>query len=331
MEKKFKFIDLFCGIGGFRVALESIGGECVFSAEINDHACKMYEANFGDNPKCDITKLDEKTIPDFDILCAGFPCQPFSISGKKEGFLDKTRGTLFFDIVRILKEKKPKVFFLENVKNLEIHDNGNTLKVILESLNSIGYTISYKVLNAKDFSVPQNRERIILVGSREKKQFNFEKVIKTPSKPMKDYLDKKGAFEYLEKDEYTLIDKQYVKTQEKSGLIFVGYRNKPIRKNGVRENTLHLSRVHRQVNRIYDAKGMHPTISSQEKSGRYFVYHKKKVRKLTMNECFKFFGFPDDFKKIGKDSLLYERIGNSVCVPMIKAIGVEIIAQLLED
>lgn len=144
----FKFIDLFAGIGGFRLALESLGGECVFSAEINPHACEMYQANYGENPKNDITKIDPKTIPDFDILCAGFPCQAFSIAGKQKGF-EEARGTLFFDICKVLNEKKPKVVFLENVKNLKIHDNGNTLKVILSSLENLGYTVSYQVLKCK--------------------------------------------------------------------------------------------------------------------------------------------------------------------------------------
>lgn len=325
----FSFVDLFAGIGGFRLALESIGGNCVFSAEINEHACKMYELNFRDNPFCDITKVDEKSIPNHDILCAGFPCQPFSISGKQLGFED-TRGTLFFDIARIIKEKKPKVVFLENVKNLAIHDKGNTLKVILKTLKDLGYVVEYKILNAKDFGVPQNRERIIIVGSRDGIKFDFDKIKIYKSKPMKDFLDKKGNFEYLDSKEYTIIDKKYIKTQEKSGLRFIGYRNKNLRKVGVRENTEHLSRVHKQVNRIYSSDGIHPTISSQEKNGRYFIYHKGKVRKITINECFKFFGFPDNFKKIGKDSLLYERIGNSVCVPMIKAIGEEIKEQILD-
>ena len=130
-DRKLKFIDLFAGIGGFRLGFERAGCECVFSSEIDEHACEMYELNFGDNPKCDITKLDPKTIPDFDILCAGFPCQAFSICGKQKGFYDETRGTLFFDICRILEEKKPSAFVLENVSNLEKHDSGRTLTVML--------------------------------------------------------------------------------------------------------------------------------------------------------------------------------------------------------
>lgn len=331
MEKEFTFIDLFAGIGGFRLALEQISGKCVFSSEIDEHACKMYETNFGDNPYCDITKLNPKDLPDFDVLCGGFPCQAFSICGKQKGFIDDTRGTLFFDIVRILQEKKPKAFILENVKNLTTHDNGKTLSVMMDTLNNLGYTVNYKVLNAKDFNVPQNRERIILVGNLKGIHFDFDKIKMQESKPMKYYLDKEKDFDYLNKNEYTILDEKYIKTQVGSGLRFIGYRNKPIRKAGVRPNTEHLSRVHRQINRIYSSDGMHPTIASQEKNGRYFIYDNDKVRKLTIDECYRFFGFPEDFKKIGKETQLYERIGNSVCVNMIKEVGIEVKNQILKE
>lgn len=330
MNHKFTFIDLFAGIGGFRLALESIGGKCVFSSEIDEHACKMYIKNFGDNPFCDITKIDPSTIPDFDILCAGFPCQSFSICGKQKGFIDETRGTLFFDIVRILKEKKPKAFILENVKNLTTHDKGRTLTVIIDTLNSLGYSVNYKVLNAKDFGVPQNRERILIVGSRDGIHFDFDKVIGTPSKPMKAFLDKKGNFEILKPEQYTILEKKYIKQQKGSGLIFTGYLNKPIRKAGVRPNTEHLSRVHRQVNRIYSSEGMHPTIASQEVNGRFYIYNDNIVRKVTIDECYRFFGFPEDFIKIGASAKLYERIGNSVCIPVIKAVASEVYNQFFE-
>ena len=327
----FKFIDLFAGIGGFRLALESIGGKCVYSSEIDEHACKMYEANFNENPYSDITKVNPKDLPEFDVLCGGFPCQAFSICGKQKGFIDDTRGTLFFDIVRILQEKNPPAFILENVKNLTTHDKGKTLSIMMDTLNKLGYTVNYQVLNAKDFGVPQNRERIILVGNKKGIHFDFDKVVKTESKPMKEYLDKKGKFEYLDKKDYTIIEDKYVKTQPQSGLRFIGYRNKPIRKAGVRPNTEHLSRVHRQINRIYSSDGMHPTIASQEMNGRYFIYDNGKVRKLTINECYRFFGFPENFKKIGKDTQLYERIGNSVCVNMIREVGKEVINQILNE
>jgi len=327
--KQLKYIDLFAGIGGFRLALDNIGLKCVFSAENDKHACEMYEDNYGDNPYCDITKLNPKDIPDFDILCAGFPCQAFSICGKQKGFIDDTRGTLFFDIIRILQEKKPRVFILENVKNLTTHDNGNTLRVMLDTLNKIGYTVNYQVLNAKDFKVPQNRERIVLVGNLEGKYFDFTKIKKYKSKPVRDYLDQNGEFEFLEKSEYTMLKKADVKEQKDSGLIFVGYRNKKIRTTGVRLNTEHLSRVHKQPNRIYSSEGTHPTLASQETCGRYWIHHNDKVRKLTLDECYRFMGFPDDFKKIGVKGKLYERIGNSICVHMIEEVGKEVVNQIL--
>lgn len=323
-EKQIRFIDLFAGIGGFRLGFESVGCECVFSSEIDKHACEMYKKNFGDNPYCDITTVNPNTIPDFDILCAGFPCQAFSICGKQQGFKDKTRGTLFFDICRILENKKPKVFVLENVFNLEKHDKGRTLKIMLEALINLGYTVTYKVLNAKDYGVPQNRERIIIVGNINGKQFDFSKLKTNPVDSMLPFLDKEGNFEILNKEDYTLLPNNLIKKQKKSGLIFCGFRNKKMRTNGVRPGTEFLSRVHKQPNRIYDANGIHPTLASQESSGRYFIKVGDVVRKLTMNECYRFMGFPDSFKKVGGTAQLYARIGNSVCVNMIKSIAKEI-------
>ena len=189
MDNNIKFIDLFSGIGGIRMAYEKEGYKCVFSSEINPHACEMYKANFGEDPYCDITKVDANIIPDFDVLCAGFPCQAFSISGKQKGFYDETRGTLFFDICRILEAKQPKAFMLENVQNLEKHDNGTTLKVMINSLENLGYTVQYKVLNAKDFDVPQNRERIIIIGNKLGKIFDFSKLVVNTATDMKKYLD----------------------------------------------------------------------------------------------------------------------------------------------
>ena len=323
-----KFIDLFAGIGGFRLGFENAGCTCVFSSEIDEHACRMYELNFGNNPYCDITKLDPNAIPDFDILCAGFPCQAFSICGKQKGFYDETRGTLFFDICRILETKKPKVFVLENVFNLEKHDSGRTLTVMLSALSDLGYTVVYKVLNARNFGVPQNRERIIIVGNIEGKTFDFSQLKLKTVNSMKPFLDNKGDFEILPRNSYTIIDKDLIKKQPKSGLIFCGYRNKRIRTNGVRPGTEHLSRVHKQPNRIYDADGIHPTIASQETSGRYYIKDGDIVRKLTMNECFKFMGFPESYKKIGGSAQLYARIGNSICVNMVKSIATEVVNQM---
>lgn len=329
-KNKIKFIDLFAGIGGFRLGFESAGCECVFSSEIDDHACKMYELNFGDNPKCDITKLDPSTVPDFDILCAGFPCQAFSICGKQKGFYDETRGTLFFDICRLLEAKKPKAFVLENVSNLEKHDSGRTLTVMLSVLSELGYTVVYKVLNARNFGVPQNRERVVIVGSRDGYAFDYNRLECNTVNSMKSFLDKNGDFEILPKESYTILDQQYIKQQPKSGLVFCGYRNKKIRTVGVRPGTEHLSRVHKQPNRIYDASGVHPTLASQESSGRYFIKDDNIVRKLTMDECFRFMGFPENYKKVGGTASLYARIGNSICVNMVKAVAKEVVKQFFK-
>lgn len=169
---KFTFIDLFAGIGGFHQAAKELGGECVFASEIDKHACKTYEANHGIKPHGDITKIDAKDIPHHDILFAGFPCQSFSVAGKRLGFED-TRGTLFFEIVRILKEKQPKMFLLENVKGLKSHDNGKTLAIILDTLKSLDYNVHCNILNTKDYGIPQNRERIFFVGFKEPQPFQF--------------------------------------------------------------------------------------------------------------------------------------------------------------
>ena len=196
-EPKFTFIDLFAGIGGIRLGFEHVGGKCVFSSEFDEDACKTYEANFGEHPAGDITKIDAKDIPDFDILLGGFPCQAFSIIGKKEGFANETCGTLFFDIERILKEKRPSAFMLENVRNLTAHDGGNTFRVIREHLEALGYTVYAKVLNALDYGVPQKRERIIIVGFREFTMFSYPDPVPVSKR--------KTLADILEKD----VDKKY--------------------------------------------------------------------------------------------------------------------------
>lgn len=336
--KQTTFIDLFAGIGGFHFALHRQGAECVFSSEWDAECRKTYTDNFktvsphifklypGNGKGAlfkqklfagDITKVEPIAIPDHDILCAGFPCQPFSISGKQKGFAD-TRGTLFFNVLEIVKTKQPKAVFLENVKQLVYHDHGNTLKVILESLNDIGYKTSWKVLNAKDFGTAQNRERIIIIANKDK-EFDFSRLETKPSAKIKDILDKTGDFEVLKPEEYTILPKELWHEQE-SGLIFCGYRNKKMRTVGVRPGTEHLSRVHKQPNRIYHIDGTHPTLPSQETSGRFWIYDGKIVRKLTVDECYKLQGFPKSFKKNDKLSSCYKQIGNSVAIPMIEAV-----------
>jgi DNA (cytosine-5)-methyltransferase 1 len=243
------------------------------------------------------------------------------------GFED-TRGTLFFDICRIIETKNPSVIVLENVQHLVHHDGKRTFSVIVNSLKNLGYNINYKVLNTKDFGVPQNRERIFIIGTKFS-YFDFEKIEKRPSKSLKYFLDKEGDFEYLQPEEYTLLESRFVKKQPQSGLIFTGYRNKEGFKNGIRPNTLHLNRVHRQPNRIYSTDGYHPTIPSQETSGRFFIYipEENRVRKLTINECYRIMGFPDDFKKNTKIGEQYKQIGNSVCVNITSEISRQILVQ----
>lgn len=322
--QEFTFIDLFAGIGGFRIPAQEENGKCVFSSEFNLSAQKVYDANFGEYPFGDITKIPSEEIPEHDILCAGFPCQPFSISGKMKGFED-TRGTLIYNVFKIIEAKMPTVVFLENVKHLVHHDKGNTLKTILSGLQSLGYHPSWKVLNASDYGVPQNRERLIIIAHKEK-LFDFSRLEEYPKSTIRDIADPDGTvFEYLN-EPYTLLDE--TKTQS-SGLIFVGYRNKNIRKAGVRPGTENLSRVHKQPNRIYSIDGVHPAIPSQETSGRFWVYDGKDVRKLTINECYKLMGFPDTFIKSDSLSEQYRQIGNSVCIPMIREAFKQIKKQLL--
>lgn len=214
---KFRFIDLFAGIGGIRMAFQNLGGKCVFTSEWNTFAQKTYEANFGEVPFGNITKIKESDIPDHDVLLAGIPCQPFSIAGvskknalgRKHGFPDETQGTLFFDIARILKQKRPAAFLLENVKNLVSHDKGNTFRVITETLKELGYHIHYKVLDGKHF-VPQHRERIIIVGFRENVDFKIPK-LPEPTAKIKDLLESKQS------DKYTLSDKLWKYLQNYAG------------------------------------------------------------------------------------------------------------------
>ena len=324
-DPTFTFIDLFAGIGGFRIPLQELGGKCIFTSEFNPHAQRAYEKNFGEVPFGDITKLNLNIVPQHDVLCAGFPCQPFSISGKMKGFED-TRGTLIYYVFQLIEQRQPSVVFLENVKHLVHHDGGRTLQTIVQHLEELGYRVSQKVLNASDFGVPQNRERIILIGHRER-QFNFNQVQKFSRCVLKDVLDTNADFEYLD-EPYTILDRQ---TTQDSGLIFSGYRNKTIRKAGVRPGTEHLSRVHKQPNRIYSSEGTHPALPSQESSGRFWIYHEGRVRKLTINECYRIMGFPDEFILTGAKSELYRQIGNSVCIPMIREIGRQLIAQLLTN
>jgi DNA (cytosine-5)-methyltransferase 1 len=311
-KPKFKFIDLFAGIGGIRLAFQNLGGKCVFTSEWNYFAKKTYEANFGEVPFGDITKISEKEVPDHDILLAGFPCQPFSIAGvskknalgRKHGFLDETQGTLFFDIARIIKHKKPSAFMLENVKNLVSHDKGNTFKVITETLKELGYHVHYKVLDGKHF-VPQHRERIIIVGFKEKVDFTFP-ALPEPTAKIKDILEPKPL------DKYTLTTHlwNYLK----------GYAEKHKAKgNGFGFGMTDLNGISRTMSARYYKDGAEILIPQKGKN----------PRRLTPRECARLQGFPNEFLIPVSDNQAYRQFGNSVTVPLIQAVGKQVVKQLL--
>lgn len=324
-RERFTFIDLFAGIGGFRLGLQQAGGRCVFSSEWDRYAQQTYRDNFGELPYGDITQEETKgKVPaGYDVLAAGFPCQPFSISGHMRGFED-TRGTLVYEVFDITQRTKPRIVLLENVKHLKYHDKGHTLHVITESLRGLGYGVSWGVLNASDFGVPQNRERIIIVGVRGGGSFDFSRLLGDGPKPMlRDFLESDGPFEYLD-EPYTLLTEI---RRQPSGLIFAGFRNKRLRKRGILLGTEYLSRVHKQPNRIYDAEGVHPALPSQETSGRFWILVDGCVRKLTVAECYRIMGFPDGFRRVVPLAEQYREVGNSICVPMVAAIGQELLRQ----
>ena len=307
MTKKeiFTFIDLFAGIGGLRQAFESSGGKCLFSSEWNKFSQQTYEANFGDIPRGDITQIDEKEIPDHDILVGGFPCQPFSIAGissknylgREHGFKDKTQGTLFFDVCRIIKEKQPSAFLLENVKNLKSHDKGNTFKVIINALeNELNYDIHYKVIDAGKV-VPQHRERIFIVGFKEPLDFKFPELVdKRPvlGDILEDSVDEK----------YTLKDGTWNALQ--------------------RHKAKHRAKGNGFGFNIADKKGIAKTLSARYyKDGAEILIDqgKKNPRRLTPRECARIMGFSEKFKIPVSDNQAYRQFGNAVVVPVVKEIA----------
>ncbi len=310
----FKFIDLFAGIGGFRLALESQGGNCVFSSEWDSQAQITYQANFGETPEGDITKIKETDIPKHDILCGGFPCQAFSISGKQMGFKD-IRGTLFFDIARIAKHHKPKVLFLENVKNLTKHYNGNTLKIILNTITELGYNVFWKVLSASYYGVPQARERIYIVAFRNDlgvKKFDF------PSPKFKRiYI--KDILESNDNTKELIIERNDIKFWKRDE----SPQLKPIQIGTINKGG--------QGERIYSINGHAITLSAYGggaagKTGAYLV--NDKVRKLSPRECARAQGYPDSFKIPVSKSQAYQQFGNSVAVPVVEAVANQIIKYL---
>lgn len=296
-REKLKFIDLFCGIGGFRVAFEEaceendIQPDCVFSSDIDKYAQESYKANFGEKPFGDITKIDEKDIPDHDILFGGFPCQPFSIIGQMKG-LNDTRGTLFFDIARIIEAKKPKAFILENVKQLVGHDQGKTLKVIVQSLKNLGYHVQYSVLNALDYGLPQKRERIVIVGHREPIMFTFP----NPEKPYK------SLNEILETD----VDEKYFASE------FIKKKRKEKHKTSYFPSIWHENKSGNICSYPYSCA------LRSGASHNYLLVNGE--RRLTPREMFRLQGFPDWFKIVVSDAQAKKQAGNAVPINMIKAV-----------
>ncbi|MDR0873248.1 MAG: DNA cytosine methyltransferase [Prevotellaceae bacterium] len=323
---KFKFIDLFAGIGGFRLAMQNLGGKCVYTSEWDKEAKRTYKANFGETPFGDITKeKTKKYIPDnFDVLCAGFPCQAFSIAGRRGGFED-TRGTLFFDVAEIIKKKQPKAIFLENVKGLLNHNGGKTLETILNVLrNDLGYFVPEpKVINAKDFGVPQNRERIYIVGFRkDTKIMDF----KYP-KP----LNKKVCFADVKEENVVptkyYLSAQYVKTlrnhktrHESKGNGF-GFE---IIKDDEVSNAIVVGGMGRERNLVIDNRITDFTPTTNIKG----EVNREGIRKMTPREWARLQGFPDNFIIPVADASAYKQFGNSVAVPAIQATAKEILKQL---
>ena len=302
----FTFIDLFAGIGGIRLGFESVGGKCVFSSEFDEDACKTYEANFGEHPAGDITKISAADIPDFDILLGGFPCQAFSIIGKKEGFANETCGTLFFDIERILKAKKPAAFMLENVRNLIAHDNGNTFRVIREHLEALGYHIHAKVLNALDYGVPQKRERIIIVGFIKDLPFEFPLPVSENERlQLSDILESNVDAKYYVKENIRLSrierlrDKEYPKP-------YISHEN------------------------MAGTVTPHPYSSALRAgaSANYILINDE--RRPTEREMLRIQGFPDTFKIVVPYGKIKKQCGNAVAVPVIKAVANQMLKTLRE-
>ena len=300
IRDRIKFIDLFAGIGGIRIAWEKIGAKCVFSSEWDKYAQKTYEANFKEFPRGDITKISTKTIPDFDILCAGFPCQPFSSIGKREGFQHQTQGTLFYEIVRILSCKKPIAFLLENVEGIKHHDRGQTLQIILESLNNLNYEVFYQILDAANYGVPQHRKRIYFVGfhrnyTHKKIEFNFPKGQK----------EKTDIGQFIENhaDGYC-ISKHLQKTY-----LFKKDDGRP-----------------QLIDR--NSKGCVKTLVStyhkiQRLTGTFVKDGNTGIRLLSENECKAIMGFERDFIIPVSRTQMYRQFGNSVAIPVVTAIAKE--------
>ena len=304
---QFKFIDLFAGVGGIRYPFEQLNGQCVMTSEWDKYAKLTYQTNYGSDELFlgDITKIKESEVPDHDILVGGFPCQAFSHAGKKMGFED-TRGTLFFDVARIIKAKKPKMILLENVKGLVSHDKGKTFETILAALDEIGYFMTYKILHAKDFGVPQNRPRIYLVGVRKDLSFKFE-FPEYKSKPTRlgDILEEKVDKKYTISDKLWSYLKNRKEEQQAKGNGF-GY-------SLFDEDSVYVSTISAR----YGKDGSEILIKQKGKN----------PRKLTPRECARLQGFPDSMIIPVSDTQFYKQMGNSVAVPVISYIAKAMLSQ----
>lgn len=310
----FEFIDLFAGIGGIRIPFQELGGKCVFTSEWDKFAQKTYLINFGEMPSGDITKIGSEEIPDFDILLAGFPCQPFSQAGLKKGFSD-TRGTLFFEIERIIEEKRPRAFLLENVKQLRGHDKGRTLETIKQHLTALDYSFDVEVLRAADFGVPQNRERIFIIGFN-KRYYNIDEKYKFPYPEPPRTPTRLGDILQKEVDEkYTISDKLY--------------------EGHLRRKREHIEKGNGFGFSLFDADSPYTnTISARYyKDGSEILIDQgkdKNPRKLTPRECARLQGFPDKFIIPVSDTQAYKQFGNSVAMPVIRKVAEAMLDEMEE-
>lgn len=330
----FTFIDLFAGIGGFRIAMQRCGGECIFSSEFDPAAQKTYQANFGEIPSGDITKQEtHDQIPkNFDVVCAGFPCQAFSLAGKRLGFNDfykgMSRGTLFAEVVKICEKHRPKAVFCENVKGLYIHDKGNTFKIIKSEFEAIGYRFYYKILNSKDFGVPQHRERIYMVAFREDYaengyEFQFPGPI-TNNMTLNDIRERNVSAKYYLSEVYLETLRRHRARHEAAGHGF-GY---VVRNWNDISGAIVCGGMGRETNLVKEENGT-PTglVPTTHIHGEL---NKEGIRKMTPREWARLQGFPEEFKLVLSDVHLYKQFGNSVSIPVIEAISKLIVSRIRE-
>lgn len=333
-KNKYTFIDLFAGIGGFRLALEALEHTCVFSSEIDPYAQLSYLENFTDLPFGDIKKIKEDHLPDFDILCAGFPCQPFSYAGKKEGFEDEARGTLFFDIYRILKAKKPKMFLLENVKGLISHDNGNTLITILELLGKLGYKLHWKILNSHKFGVPQKRERWYCVGFDKDVDFEFP-IGDKPNSTLRDIIDFNNNDSTLRLTEFEQnrirfhFENDKGSTRVKHDNSTYGAETKK-GKYGVYSFLKPDRSLRFHVGDVAKTQIQEAFYSSLDTYASTIIANRVPKlwdinRYLSVQEALKLQGFPIDYIFPVSKNQAYKQLGNSITIPVVQAIAEKMI------